>query len=375
MSKSSNRKNVLIVGGGTGGAALAIILAAKLDKSKYNLVLINPLPYHIYYLATCRLTVSDVDDLENQAFIPYDKMFTNGNGTFKQGTVESIHKGGSRGGEVTLADGEVIPYHALVLATGSKWEGPLDFPSSTKEVTEWVKNQRNAFSRAKDIVIVGGGAVGIEFAGEIKDVWPTKKVTIVQGSDHLLNATYPDKYRQRLDDSVNARGIQVLFNDYVDEIPTAGQAVTTRYGKKLNADFVVNARGPKPNTQFIASSLGSSAITDRGFVKVKPTLQVEGFEDVFALGDIIDWKEQKQAAKAGNHAAVVAANVLSLLEGNTLVKSYTGSPELIVITNGKGGGVGYFQVAWGITLGDWFARMIKSKDFMLPKQRKALGYA
>ncbi len=148
-----------------------------------------------------------------------------------------------------------------------------------------------------------------------------------------------------------SRGVEIVYNDYLDEIPTSGaDSVTTRNGQTIKADlfvcvyfrrsnylshFVVQvpAWGPKPSTGFIASSL-SGVVTDKGFVKVKPTLQLVSYPEIFALGDILDWKEQKQAAKANAHAALVSANVLNYLNSKPL-KEYKGSYELILVTNGK----------------------------------------
>ncbi|EED82357.1 predicted protein, partial [Postia placenta Mad-698-R] len=95
---------------------------------------------------------------------------------------------------------------------------------------------------------------------------------------------------------------------------------------------------------------------------VRPTLELPGHPGVFAVGDIIHWRECKQAAKGNAHLAVVAANVLSLLAGQPLKKEYKGSIEMIVIPIGKSGGGSYFDVLWGIMLGDWFTRLVKAKD-------------
>jgi NADH dehydrogenase FAD-containing subunit len=168
----------------------------------------------------------------------------------------------------------------------------------------------------------------------------------------LLNKTYPAKFRKALETRLRKRGVNIVFNDYVDDIPEAGPSVKTRKGKSLKADLVVshafplfilhlitfhqsqlNTRGPRPNTEFISSSL-SGAVTDRGLVKVKPTLQLTAYPDIFAVGDVLDIAEEKQVAKAQTHAAIVAANVLSYLAGGSL-KPYKGSMEMIVVTIGK----------------------------------------
>ena len=50
-----------------------------------------------------------------------------------------------------------------------------------------------------------------------------------------------------------------------------------------------------------------------------------------------DWNEQKQAAKAPKHAQIAAANIIAQLNGGAPKKTYSGQPELIIVTNGKVG--------------------------------------
>lgn len=82
-------------------------------------------------------------------------------------------------------------------------------------------------------------------------------------------------------------------------------------------------------------SLDSGALNARGQIKVTPTFQLESHTNVYAIGDVIDWSEQKQVIKAMKHAQIAAANIISQLNGGSANKKYTGGPELIVITNGK----------------------------------------
>ena len=85
----------------------------------------------------------------------------------------------------------------------------------------------------------------------------------------------------------------------------------------------------------IAESLGQDVVTERKFVRVLPTLQLPSHQSIFALGDIIDWKEQKQGFKANGHASVITANILSMLGGSTPTKQYKTGPEIILVTNGR----------------------------------------
>lgn len=89
-------------------------------------------------------------------------------------------------------------------------------------------------------------------------------------------------------------------------------------------------------------SLDASALNARGQIKVTPTFQLETHTNIYAIGDVTDWSEQKQAAKAAKHAPIAAANILSQLNGGSASKKYTGEPELIIITNGKVSGLSCF---------------------------------
>jgi hypothetical protein len=83
------------------------------------------------------------------------------------------------------------------------------------------------------------------------------------------------------------------------------------------------------------TSLGEDTLNGHGYVKVQPTLQLLNHPSIFAVGDIMEWTEQKQAAKLRWHVPIAVANILGFLNGATLTKKYTGAPEMIVITNGR----------------------------------------
>ncbi|KAH8103898.1 hypothetical protein BXZ70DRAFT_670573 [Cristinia sonorae] len=374
--KSDDRKDVVILGGGGYGITLAGDLTKKLDSSKYNLTLVSARPYYIHLVAAIRFTVTDEGKLEDRAFIPLDKLFASGNGTVVQGKVTAIEEvGEGKGGELLLETGEKIHYDTLILATGSNWPGPVGFPDSDNDIRSFLDSARSKYAAAKEIVFIGGGALGIETAGEVRDSFPDKKVTIVHGDDQLLNNTYPAKFRKTITQKVLARGVHLVLNDYIDNIPAEGTVgLTTRNGHSIpGADLVIPTFGPRPNTSII-SSLGSDVLTERGHVKVNPTLEVTGHPGIFAMGDIIEWKEQKQLGKAPGHVGVVSANVLSYLAGKPLAKVYKSPPEMIVIPIGRNGGGSYLDILWGIQLGDWITSFAKGQGLFISMYRKMLGY-
>ena len=208
------------------------------------------------------MTTTAEGKLEDTVLIPYDNLLVKGNGTIKVGRVTAIEQGkeSQSGGSVILSTGERIQYNILVLAPGSEWEGSLAFPDDRAAVLEHIRSWRRKFENANGIVLAGGGAVGIgttlftsiasfvldltflfsylEYAGEIKDAFPQKKVTIVHSDSMLLNATYPNKYRKRIEKDITSRGVNIVFNDYVDDFESASPK--TRSGRQLEGDLVVS---------------------------------------------------------------------------------------------------------------------------------------
>ena len=70
-------------------------------------------------------------------------------------------------------------------------------------------------------------------------------------------------------------------------------------------------------------------------MKVRPTLQLESHSSIWAVGDILDFAEGKRATKAQGHFNVLVPNLLAFLRHrNAKLKTYTPTPENIVLTNG-----------------------------------------
>ena len=182
----NRRQKVIIVGGGVAGSLLARELSSKLNRNEHELVLIEARPYAIWLIAGARLVTEEGHHpaLEERAFVPYDKLFREDNGSVKRGKVVSIHpvpRSDSGGGEtrdgpaelekltdedshsgyVVLEDGEKGLYETVVLATGSKYSGPVDFPNDPTQCLAHIERWRTKFREAKDIMLVGGGGVAI----------------------------------------------------------------------------------------------------------------------------------------------------------------------------------------------------------------------
>lgn len=221
--------------------------------------------------------------------MPYDTIFAKFPGQLIVGAVSSIEETkGGEGGKVILKSGEQVAYHVLAVATGSAWEGMLSFPDEESLYEEHIELWRNKFEKAQDIVIVGGGAVGIgwflrrhffilltviaEVAGEIKDVYPVratftkhsnnltipiihqnKAVTIVQGNKYLLTDIYPRSFRMALERRLRLRGVNIIFDEVIEGHPRVDPdtSVKTRKGTPIKCDLLV---APCPSVMQISWS-------------------------------------------------------------------------------------------------------------------------
>lgn len=158
-----------------------------------------------------------------------------------------------------------------------------------------------------------------EYAGELRDFYPSTKVTIVHNGSMLLSDAYPEKYRRRVERDARARGVEIVLDDRIDDLtPSREGTVTTRKGRLLQGDLVVCLLPPfyytllrmltrdrmgeqvptfgcRPATSFL-TSLEPNILNPNGQIKVNPYLQLvdPAFSNVFACGDAIDWAEQKQ---------------------------------------------------------------------------------
>lgn len=68
-------------------------------------------------------------------------------------------------------------------------------------------------------------------------MFPNKAVTIVHSDAQLLNSTYPNKYRKRVEKDLTSRGVNIVFNDYVDNLDST--PIKTRSGRQIDGDLVV----------------------------------------------------------------------------------------------------------------------------------------
>ncbi|MEV0096867.1 FAD-dependent oxidoreductase [Streptomyces sp. NPDC050738] len=335
-------RTVAVIGGGYGGAAVAKALEAEAD-----VVLIDPRDAFVNAAASLRALTRP--DWAGNMFFPFDTMLTTGRVLRERAL--SVDPGG-----VTLASGAYVPADYVVLASGSSYPYPAKPASdSTFEALADLRRTHKELLPAQRVLILGAGPVGLELAGEIKEVWPDKHVIIADPATELLPGFEPGLVKD-LHSQLDARGIELLLATGLTAHPEteAGRfgtfTLATTAGSTVSADIWFRAYGPTTNSDYLADG----RLTTRnpaGQVPVTPSLHVAGHHHIYAVGDITDVAEAKMAGFAMRHAEVVAQNISAQLKGEQPTATYQPMPHpIILLPLGSTGGVGQLPSPEGPTL-------------------------
>lgn len=353
---------VAVVGGGYGGIAVATALDEVAD-----VVLIDPRDSFVHTVATLRGLVDP--QWTERLFFPYPRLLTRGR--FVRDAAAAVEPGG-----VTLASGERIEADYIVLATGSSYPFPakIDVLDSGAAATK-LRTTREALAQADGALLLGAGPAGLELAGEIRTVWPDKAVTIVDPAGDILSGRYPDELRHELRRQLAELDIELILGTSLAEQPPSEPAeaktftVTTHSGTQVTADIWFRCYGIVPSSGYLAGAL-SAARQANGHVEVTDELRLPGQERVFAIGDLTALPETKMAKAAGEHAEVVAANILALESGEPL-RAYTPAAQAIALPLGPYGGASYVE-GMGV-LGAEQTSQIKGADLRIGAYAELFG--
>ena len=367
--------DIVIYGGGMAGAMLA-----KALPPQFQIVLVDPNEYFEVPMAAPRSLVKP--EFADQAIVPFTRALPNVRHI--RATLAEMRAGG---GLVRLKDGAeiVVKGRVSVLATGSAFSNPLMRAiggASVDERKDFYRSYRERLSAAQRILIVGGGPVGVEVAGEIVEHHPDKAITLLEAGPRLLAGTSEGaaEYATRF---LQERGVEVLLNERLqsgttgaaDVFAGGGEAFTDQ-GRSIAYDLLVWCIGGKPNTAYMKERF-PTVLNHVGRIRVTPELRVAGQEALFALGDITDLDENKMAWHINGQVKTAAHNIRVLLGGGASTqklrkyKPQTGNP-MMAVTLGSRHGVVHLPVV-GTVRWSAFVRMAKSGHMLVPQYRKALA--
>jgi NADH dehydrogenase len=210
---------------------------------------------------------------------------------------------------------EKISFDYLVISTGASvnyWgiEGALENSIPLYDIKDAIKLKNNlisVFEKANEvkqksikIVIVGGGATGIELATEIvefvermKPFYENLKILDTKIKVEILNSStkfipnFPDKVRKKILSILSREDndLSILLDSKVMKVDSSSVYLLDK--RKLDYDLLVWAAGVKPNTPKI--NIDSVKTDER--IKVDKYFNIKPFKNIFAIGDVADFKD------------------------------------------------------------------------------------
>ena len=340
------RFDIVIVGGGAGGVELAARLGRRLGRSaKASVLLVDHEPLHIWKPTLHEVAAGTID--LHQEGLSYLSLARRNHFSFSLGALAGVDGTAQQIALAPLLDeaGEVIlperhvGYRWLVLATGSgsnffntpgaehafALEGAADAERFRKALLIGFTQAAFATDKKLRVVVVGGGATGVELCAELHEAHGEVsatlgsafdlelELTLVEAADRILGAL-PAQVAERAADALRAMGVRILTGAKVMEI-RADALVTT--GGDVAAQLIVWAAGIKaPDAN---QALGLAVNRSNQFV-VDDRLQTSA-PQVFALGDCAacPWQDGKQvparAQAAHQQASYLADRLVALVEG------------------------------------------------------------
>ncbi len=320
----STLERVVIVGGGFGG----LQLARKLVKADFQVVLIDRNNYHQFQPLFYQVAMAGLEP--SSIVFPFRKLFQGEKNIFIRMAEVTHVDPAARQIQTPLGH---CNYDHLIIATGAdtNYYGNEELARRTlpmKSVSEalYLRNTilddyEDALTTPTyddrqelvDIVIVGGGATGVELAGSLAEMkthvlpkdYPELEVEeefdiyLIQSGDLLLKGMSAESSRKALK-YLEDLGVKVLLNSRVNAFD--GRVVTLDDGRTIVTQKVIWAAGiqgvPVPGLPEESVTYGNRLAVDR-------MNRVKGTENVYAIGDV-SYMEEPDFPKGHPQVAQVA---------------------------------------------------------------------
>jgi apoptosis-inducing factor 2 len=337
-------KKVVVIGGGFCGS----LVAKELEKD-FDLTLIDAKDYFEFTPSVLR-TIVDPEHL-NKIQVKHSDYLKKAKVII--GCVEKIE------GEYVYLKNEKIRFDYLVVASGSSYSFPIkekNLVIASRGLN--LKKCHESLKKSKDVLIIGGGLVGLELVAEIREFFPNKKIKMVHSSEELIgrqNKKTIDYAHNFLEKS----NIEVLFNEKV--IKSSKGVYETNKNRKIKTDMAFLCTGIKTNSDFLKNNFADK-LNNKKQLMVNNFLQVSERKNIFAGGDVTSTNEEKTAQNAEKHAKKIIQNIRNLEKGKKL-KRYEPKKRMMVISLGKNDGIlSYGNFMIGGFIPAMFKRFIEWKS-------------
>ena len=264
VSKTETIDGVLIVGGGYAG----VHAAAAVRRAGHPVTMLDPTGRHTF--VTRLAAVAGGTAPPEDAAAPLAEF---GADVIVGSMVNATD------GTVTLDDGRTLVADAVVITAGAVPISPpidgLDHSFALRTEADALA-LRDAIANTDALVVIGGGATGVQLAGAAAHTWPELTITLVDGADALLGgmgaATSRDAAR-----ILRQRGVELVLGEQVDSIDASGVHVD---GRDI-AGLAVWAAGFSARADHF-----DIPCDEAGRILTDDDLRVSGWTRTFAAGDI-----------------------------------------------------------------------------------------
>ncbi len=369
---------IVIVGGGAGGLELACKLGRRLGPRRVTLV--DRQLFHIWKPSLHEVAAGTLDI--HQEGLSYEMLAHDNGFVFCYGALAGLDAARREIAVAAVHDDngeELIPartlgFSELVLSLGStanhfnvpgaaehtvSLNQPADaehFRLRLLKLLTAAELRKSAGGEGKvNVVIIGGGATGVELAAELReasqvharygfrrlDAREDVRLTLLEGAERIL-APLPEKVSASATALLRERGVDVVTRCRVARI--APTQVEDSEGHVFPADVVVWAAGIQAPR--LLGELGLP-VNRSGQVEVEPTLAVKGVPGVYALGDCAACPQPDgrpvppRAQAAHQQASYLAARLLRASKGQGLDdKPYAYRDHGSLVSLGTGSSVG-----------------------------------
>ena len=219
-----------------------------------------------------------------------------------------------------------LPYDKLVLATGSV-PNRLQIPGADLEGVYVVNDMHRAIAIKNDLargkvskaVVIGGGAIGLEMAESLADLWGIE-TTVLEYMDQLLPRIVDPPFAAMLEKHLRDNNVTVYTGESATglESNAAGRVCRVTTPKRsIDADLVIMSVGVRPRTD-LAREAGL-LVSPQGGIVVNTRMQTSD-PAVYAAGDCVEISNQISGIKnnapmgslANRQGRVVADNIAGI---------------------------------------------------------------